>query len=89
MTDPTDQPYRSRVWSSDGYYVCSHMGCSKKANSTVKDHDCCGRCRRGSDCLSDAINNYDGPGSFAHTYWEPLIHPRGVCGTCGEPPEAH
>jgi hypothetical protein len=88
MTDPTYQPGRSWTNHAGGYFVCSHMGCSKKANSTVTDHDCCGRCRRGRDCLSDAINNYDGPGSFAHTYWEAILRP-GVCATCDEPPEAH
>ncbi len=85
----TDRTGRSWTNHAGGYFVCGHMGCSKKVNPTIADHDCCGRCRRGRDCLRDAQRNYDGPGSFAHTYWEPLIRPRGVCGTCGEPPEAH
>ncbi len=34
-----------------------------------------------------AINNYDGPGLFAHAYRE--VGLRGVCDTCGEPREAH
>lgn len=32
----------SPVWSSAGYWVCSHQGCSKKAREH-EDHDCCGR----------------------------------------------
>ena len=88
MTDQTDRPYRS--WSSAGYYVWSHMGCSKKVNPAITDHDCCGRCRRGRGCMRDAQENYDGPGSSYHTYWELALELRpGVCATCGEPPEAH
>jgi hypothetical protein len=88
MADQTDQPDRWWTNHAGGYYVCSHMGCSKKANSTITDHDCCGRCSQGRDCLRAALDNYDGPGYFAHTYFETLLRP-GVCDTCGEPPEAH
>jgi hypothetical protein len=85
MTD-----WREGSWTNHagGYFVCSHMGCSKKVNSTITDHDCCGRCSQGRDCLTAAQHDYDGPGSFAHTYFEALLRP-GVCDTCGEPPEAH
>jgi hypothetical protein len=84
MTDET------RKWTSHegGYYVCSHSGCSKKANPTITDHDCCGRCSIGLNCLQDAMKTYDGPGSFAHHYIETLLNP-GVCDICGEPPEVH
>ena len=64
----TDRTGRSWTNHAGGYFVCRHMGCSKKVNPTIPDHDCCGRCRRGRDCLRDAQRNYDGPGSFAHTY---------------------
>ncbi|MFE7712686.1 hypothetical protein ACFU6I_44765 [Streptomyces sp. NPDC057486] len=76
------------MWSSNGYWLCSHSGCSKKVNPTITDHGCCGRCWPGRDCLSAAQRDYDGPGSFAHTYFEGLLRP-GVCTVCGEPPEAH
>ena len=46
MTGRTDG-----TWSSAGYYVCSHFGCKKKVNPAIADHDCCGRCRQGHDCL--------------------------------------
>ncbi len=84
MTDETHQ------WTNHagGYLVCSHTGCSKKADPTITDHDCCGRCRIGRNCLQDAMNNYDGPGSFAHRYIETLLNP-GVCSICSEPPEVH
>ncbi|MEU5610503.1 hypothetical protein AB0H03_17510 [Streptomyces sparsogenes] len=76
------------MWSSNGYWTCSHSGCSKKVNPTITDHGCCGRCSPGRDCLSAAQRDYDGPGSFAHTYFEGLLR-TGVCTVCGEPPEAH
>ncbi|ACZ83286.1 hypothetical protein Aros01_08771 [Streptosporangium roseum] len=45
----------------------------------ITDHDCCGRCRRGWDCLSAAQRDYDGPGNFAHTYFaEMFLNPRGA-----------
>jgi hypothetical protein len=80
----------SRWWTNHagGYYVCTHMGCSKKADWTIPDHDCCGRCRPGRDCHRAAQQNYAGPGTFAHRYGEALLRP-GRCDTCGELPEAH
>ncbi|MEV6808419.1 hypothetical protein [Streptomyces sp. NPDC051132] len=57
-------------------------------NPTVFGHDCCGRCRPGRNCLTAAQRDYDGPGGFAHNYFEVLLRP-GVCEVCGEPPEAH
>jgi hypothetical protein len=88
--EDTDPP--TRLWTNHagGYYVCSHMGCSKKVNPTITGHDCCGRCRhsRWHDCLGAAQRDYDGPGGFAHTYFEVLLRP-GICDVCGEPPEAH
>jgi len=84
----TDQPYRSWTNHAGGYFVCSHLGCSKKVDPAITDHDCCGRCRQGRDCSRDAQANYAGPGSFYHTYWEQLLRP-GACATCGEPPEVH
>ncbi|WP_051900881.1 hypothetical protein [Streptomyces aureus] len=72
-----------------GYYVCSHTGCSKKINHIyMTDHDCCGRCSRGRDCMKAAASEYDGPGGFPHTYFEGLLYP-GVCTVCGEGPEGH
>lgn len=71
-----------------GYFGCSHANCAKKANPTVTDHDCCGRCRRGRDCLRAAQRDYKGPGAFSHSYFETLLRP-GVCDTCGEPLGAH
>ena len=75
-----------RYWTNHegGYYVCSHMGCRKKVDSLhITDHDCCGRCQRGRDCLNTAMNNYDGPGPFAHVCYEVLLRP-GVCEICKE-----
>lgn len=71
-----------------GYIVCSHVGCSRKASSTIVDHDCCGRCSAGSSCLVDAQGSYAGPGGFAHDYWETVLSP-GECATCGESRAAH
>lgn len=79
---------RWRTNHAGGYYVCTHNGCSKKVNPTIFGHDCCGRCRLGRDCLSAAQRDYDGPGGFAHNYFETLLYP-GVCDTCEEPAEAH
>lgn len=31
----------TRQWSSNGYFVCSHSGCSKKIDDSITDHDCC------------------------------------------------
>lgn len=78
------------MWTNNagGYFVCRHSGCSKKVNPTITDHHCCGRCDQGRDHLTAALNNYAGPGSFPHTYWEALLRP-GVCATCSELPEAH
>lgn len=88
--DAITDPFEVRRWTNHagGYYVCSHTGCSKKVNKTITDHDCCGRCSRGWDCLRAAQRDYDGPGGFSHTYFEGLLRP-GVCTVCGEPPEAH
>jgi hypothetical protein len=41
-------------WSSAGYLVCSHSGCSKKADPRVTDHDCCGKSKHDT----------------THAYWE-------------------
>jgi hypothetical protein len=81
---------RHRLWTNHagGYFVCSHMGCQKKADWTIPDHDCCGRCTQGRGCRRAAQENYPGPGSFAHRYFEVLLRP-GVCDVCGELPEAH
>jgi hypothetical protein len=92
MTDQTG-PQFGRTWTNHdgGYYVCSHLGCKKKADIlNIPDHDCCGRCRQSRDCLRAALANYAGPGTFPHRYWELAGRLRpGVCATCGEPPEAH
>lgn len=80
--------HRSWTNHAGGYFVCTHLGCQKKVNPTIFDHDCCGRCWPGRDCLGAAQRDYDGPGGFAHTYFEGLMRP-GVCVTCREPPEAH
>ncbi|MFD3729447.1 hypothetical protein [Streptomyces sp. NPDC058671] len=83
---------RDPQWTNHagGYWRCRHMGCSKKADPTVMDHECCGRCSPGRNCLRAAQLNYDGPGGFAHNYQEGFLEP-GICtvGTCGEPSEAH
>lgn len=81
---------RIRQWtnSAGGYWVCSHTGCSKKADESITDHDCCGRCRAGHDCWLASLRSYDGPGSFAHAYFEVPLRP-GICDVCGELPEAH
>lgn len=86
--EDTDPPTRWWTNHAGGYYVCSHQGCSKKVNPTIFGHDCCGRCWPGRDCLSAAQRDYDGPGGFAHNYFEVLLRP-GVCEVCGEPPKAH
>ena len=77
-----------RVYSSAGYYVCSHVGCSKKVNESIPDHECCGRCFQGRNCLTKAQNSYDGPGVFFHSYAEALLRP-GVCAVCGLSRDAH
>lgn len=43
------QEGRVRQWSSAGYYVCSHQGCSRKINTRrhIDDHDCCGSVKHG------------------------------------------
>lgn len=86
--EDTEPPTRRWTNHAGGYCVCSHQGCSKKVNPTVFGHDCCGRCRSGRNCLTAAQRDYDGPGGFAHNYFEVLLRP-GVCEVCGEPPEAH
>ncbi|WP_445519462.1 hypothetical protein [Streptomyces sp. NEAU-174] len=88
--EDTDPPTRSWTNRAGGYYVCSHTGCSKKVDPTIFGHDCCGRCRRSrwQDCPGAERRAYDGPGGFAHNYFESLLRP-GVCTVCGEPPEEH
>lgn len=90
--DSCDDMAEQRVcqWTNHagGYYVCSHRGCSKKARPLIADHDCCGRCWHGRDCLNAAYRDYDGPGDFPHPYFETLMYP-GVCDVCGEPSDAH
>lgn len=79
---------RIRWWNSNGYYRCTHQGCKKKVSPTIFGHDCCGCCWSGQDCRAAAQRDYDGPGSFAHNYFEVFLYP-GICDTCGEPPAAH
>jgi hypothetical protein len=80
----------TRRWTNHagGYFVCSHMGCAKKVDPTIFRHDCCGRCWPGRECQTAAQSDYDGPGGFAHNYFEVALRP-GICEDCGEPPEAH
>ena len=80
----------TRMWTNHagGYVVCSHVGCQKKAASTISGHDCCGRCNEGRNCMRQALVDYDGPGSFPHGYFETVLEP-GTCNVCGEPPESH
>lgn len=90
-TPVTDPEQTTHMWTNHagGYFVCSHSGCQKKANTlTITDHDCCGRCRRGRECIQVAMANYEGPGTFAHRYEDSIMNP-GVCSTCGEPSSAH
>ncbi|MDV5142880.1 hypothetical protein R1T08_00695 [Streptomyces sp. SBC-4] len=77
-----------RTNHAGGYCLCAHFGCSKKANPTVMDHECCGRCSPGRNCLNAAQLNYDGPGLVAHDYSEGFLEP-GICTFCKEPSEAH
>lgn len=81
---------RHGMWTdhAGGYYVCSHGGCAKKVNRTISDHDCCGRCRPGRNCMIAAQANYAGPGLFAHAYTS-TIKGRKLCDACGEAPEVH
>jgi hypothetical protein len=86
--DNAGPPTRRWTNHAGGYYLCDHGGCSKKVDPTIFDHDCCGRCRQGRDCSRAAQRDYDGPGTFAHNYFQGILS-NGVCGDCGEPPEAH
>ncbi|MFD6802794.1 hypothetical protein [Streptomyces cyaneofuscatus] len=94
--DSTDERIGDRTgqgeqrWSTNasGYWHCTHMGCTKKANPTILGHGCCGRCQPGRECLKVAQRDYDGPGGFAHNFFDTWLHP-GVCNTCGEGSEAH
>ncbi len=70
-----------------GYWVCSHSGCSKKADDAITDHDCCGRCNRGRTCRQGAAANYTGPGTFFHGFSE--AGRTGQCTVCGQPREDH
>jgi hypothetical protein len=36
------------------YLQCNHRNCYKKADPFITDHNCCGRCRAGSDCKMSA-----------------------------------
>lgn len=47
-----------RQWTNHagGHYVCTHTGCSKKADPLMADHDCCGRCSSGRKCYAEALN---------------------------------
>ena len=85
MTD-----WSSRAWTNHagGYNVCTHMGCSKKADWQISDHDCCGRCSQGRAHLQAALRNYAGLGTFPHRF-DRVFTRTGRCGACGEPPEAH
>lgn len=63
MESENDPPDRPLVDQSRWRLLrVRHIGCSKKVNPTITDHDCCGRCRQGRDCLTDAQRNYDGTG---------------------------
>ncbi|MBD0844775.1 hypothetical protein [Streptomyces sp. TRM68416] len=89
--DSTDQEPVTRMYTNHagGYYRCSHKGCSKKINHIyMTDHDCCGRCWIGRDCMTVAASECDGPGGFPHTYRDALLFP-GVCTICDERPEGH
>jgi hypothetical protein len=86
--EDTEPPVRWWTNHADGYWQCGHRPCSKKISSSILDHDCCGRCWRGRECLVTAQRDYDGPGGFAHRYFETPQFP-GVCTICDEPPEAH
>jgi hypothetical protein len=66
--------------------ACDH--CPKKADPSITDHSCCGRCLQGREHLREAQSSYSGAGTFFHTYWEALLFP-GVCATCGEPKDSH
>lgn len=50
--EDTDPPTRWWTNHAGGYYMCSHMECSKKVNPTIIGHDCCGRCSCGRDFLT-------------------------------------
>ena len=75
MTDPLYQPGRSWTTTLAATSCAATPDAARKANPTVTDNvTVCGRCRQGRGCLNDAmtdaINNYNGPGLFLHTYWE-------------------
>lgn len=88
--DPGEEDPEPRMWTNHagGYWVCSHLGCQKKADWTIPTHDCCGRCWPGRECLKIALRDYDGPGGFAHRFGDTWLNP-GICHICGELPEAH
>jgi hypothetical protein len=90
VEEEPDLPVRWLTNHAGGYYQCSHRPCGKKVNPTIMDHDCCGRCQssRVRDCSGAAQRDYDGPGSFAHNYFEVPVR-LGICEDCGESPEAH
>ncbi|MET7548573.1 hypothetical protein [Streptomyces sp. NPDC005078] len=67
--EDTEPPIGQWTNHAGGYYMCGHM-CGKKVNPTIMSHDCCGRCRIGRDCQRAAHRDYDGPGTFAHNYFE-------------------
>jgi len=74
--------------NGDVYTVCSHVGCSKKADWAITDHDCCGKCTAGRAHKQDAMANYAGPGDFAHRFHDTVMNP-GVCMTCNLGREVH
>lgn len=87
----SSEPAQShRAWAnqSGGYMVCSHFGCTKKVDWQILNHDCCGRCSQGRTCRTKVADDYAGPGTFAHKYFETMFSP-GLCDVCGEPPEEH
>lgn len=88
--DEADTDATAGQWTNHagGYWVCSHDGCTKKVDPTIFGHHCCGKCWPGRECGNAARRDYDGPGSFAHSYQVTLLFP-GTCGVCDEPPEAH
>ncbi|MGW7177872.1 hypothetical protein [Streptomyces xanthophaeus] len=79
-----------RKWTNHagGYYVCEHVGCAKKANWKIPGHDCCGRCRRGTECIAAAYRDYSGPGGSPHEFAPTLLYPDTCC-ICDEAEPGH
>lgn len=67
------------TYSSAGYKVCEHVGCSKKVDESI-DHDCCGRCTTGRDCRN--VSMATGGNSFFHSFVDDGTGMR-QCAECG------